>query len=148
MEYDERFHTMVGVFVNFTCNEGYLLDGSARVACLSDGQWGATLPKCMSIKRPSSTTTAPSLAFIAGSFSIGFAVCLLVVLVLSKYVQRRKRKCSLQLTSGRRSFSHMPGTDHQKGSLVLFFMFFNRSHWSGVFSTQTWKEEWHRRVAA
>lgn len=32
--------------VNFTCNRGYMLSGSARAQCRLNGQWSSTLPVC------------------------------------------------------------------------------------------------------
>lgn len=32
--------------VNFTCNRGYVLSGSARAQCRLNGQWSSTLPVC------------------------------------------------------------------------------------------------------
>lgn len=32
--------------VNFTCNRGYILSGSARAQCRLNGQWSSPLPVC------------------------------------------------------------------------------------------------------
>lgn len=36
-----------GDLVNFQCNFGYVMSGSASLLCLSSGQWNATVPECM-----------------------------------------------------------------------------------------------------
>ena len=39
-------------FVTYTCDEGYILQGTHIRRCLSDGQWTGSLPQCigMSVK--------------------------------------------------------------------------------------------------
>lgn len=36
-----------GDLINFQCNFGYVMSGSASLLCLSSGQWNATVPECM-----------------------------------------------------------------------------------------------------
>lgn len=57
--------------VNFTCNRGYVLSGSARAQCRLNGQWSSSLPVCKGHQL--SYTTSPDIpanAFFFGS-SIG-----------------------------------------------------------------------------
>uniref|UniRef100_A0A182Y3Y1 Notch n=1 Tax=Anopheles stephensi TaxID=30069 RepID=A0A182Y3Y1_ANOST len=39
-----------GDVVRFHCNFGYVLSGSSSLACMSNGNWNASMPKCLSAK--------------------------------------------------------------------------------------------------
>ncbi|XP_072501584.1 beta-2-glycoprotein 1 [Notamacropus eugenii] len=38
--------------VNFTCNKGFYLNGSASVKCMEDGKWSPSLPNCSPVTCP------------------------------------------------------------------------------------------------
>ena len=38
--------TLVGSFVTYECDKGYVLEGPSSRVCQPDGVWSATLPSC------------------------------------------------------------------------------------------------------
>lgn len=106
--YDERFKTAHGAFFNFTCNKGYMLDGPARLICLSNRKWGGTLPNCAPVKHSSSSkNSGSSSGAIAGGVIGGFGAGLITLLVILKLVDSQKKG---HLDPARRSYSFVKGT--------------------------------------
>lgn len=65
-----------GTSVRFSCNEGFVLHGSAESRCVADGTWQPALPKCQ--PGGSSPALCSWQSTVSSCYTIILCICLLV----------------------------------------------------------------------